>query len=501
MRLEGLIAAVPNGELIRGDKAVEIDSIAYDSRRAEPGCLFICVPGFASDGHEFAEKAVAAGAVALVVERQLELDAAIAQFQVDDARAAMGLLADRFFGSPSAELRVLAITGTNGKTTTCYLVRSILEEAGIRCGLIGTVKQIVGGVEEPVSRTTPESLELHQALRRMLDSGDCACVLEASSHALELARTVGVRFELGAFSNLTQDHLDFHPSMDDYFAAKRILFCGGRGTAAAAKAVVNVDDEWGVRVVAERAALGSVAPALTVSRLGAAAEIRAERVEFDATGSRFRCLGPGIAVDVSVPLIGQFNVDNALMALGVAAALDLDIPAATAALATAEPVPGRMEPIRIGSNQRFAVIVDYAHTPAALRNVLDAARALTQRRLIVVFGCGGDRDRDKRAKMGRVGAELADLVVITSDNPRSEPPEAIIAEILAGTGSAEPIVEPDRRVAIAVALTRADAGDLVVIAGKGHEQGQEFADGETVPFDDRVVARQELERLLGAVRR
>jgi len=484
MRLDELVAGAGAAE-IRGDAGVEIASLAYDSRKVGPGTLFFCVPGERADGHEFGAAAVEAGAAALVVERELELQ--VPQVLVGDARAAMAPLAARFWGDPTAELRVVGVTGTNGKTTSAFLVREILEAAGIRCGLLGTVKQVVGGVDEEVERTTPEAIELQATFRRMLERGDEACVMEVSSHALVLHRADAIVWDVALFTNLTQDHLDFHADMEDYFQAKRKLFAAGPGAA-----IVNLDDAYGRRLAEEF-------ECRTFSADGADADYIARDVSFDPAGAQFTALLPptGGEVRVRTGLPGHFNVANALGALAVADALGVDPQVAAAGLARAARVPGRFEPIDEG--QDFVVLVDYAHTPDSVENVLQAARRLTGGRLISVFGAGGDRDRDKRPKMGRAGGELSDLAVITSDNPRSEDPAAIVAEVAAGAAgqAAEVLVEVDRRAAIALALGRASAGDTVVIAGKGHEQGQEFERGRKIPFDDREVAREELRKLGG----
>lgn len=480
--------------------STEITDLAFDSRRVEPGTLFFCVRGHSSDGHDFAAGAVADGAAALVVDHELDLD--VPQVLVADTRRAMGPLAARFFGEPSRELRMVGVTGTNGKTTTAFLTRTILEAAGIRCGLLGTVKQVVGGVEEEVVRTTPEAIDLQRTFRRMLDAGDRACVMEVSSHALVLGRADAIAFDVAAFTNLTQDHLDFHADMEDYFRAKQLLFLpppDGQ-ILRPAEAVVNVDDAYGSRLAAEISAAGAPPVVCFAASEGSAADLSAHDVGFDATGSDFELRGPDLEPRrVRLGLPGHFNVENALAALGSAMALGVDTDVAAAALADAEPVPGRMEPVDEG--QPFGVIVDYAHTPDSLENVLEAARRLTDGRLICVYGCGGDRDAGKRPLMGRAGAELADVPVVTSDNPRSEDPQGIISQMLEGIPEERRgavIVDADRRRAIATALAEASAGDLVVIAGKGHEQGQEFEGGRKEPFDDRDVAREELARLAPA---
>jgi UDP-N-acetylmuramoyl-L-alanyl-D-glutamate--2,6-diaminopimelate ligase len=461
--------------------------------------LFFCVPGGKVDGHGFAPAAVEAGAVALVVERELA-GFGVAQVVVPDARAAMAPVAARFWGDPTEELKVVGITGTNGKTTTAFLIREVLEAAGTRCGLLGTVKQVVGGVEEEVERTTPEAIDLQAAFRRMVEGEDEACVMEVSSHALSLHRVDAIHFDVALFTNLTQDHFDFHADMEDYFASKRRLFETGPRVA-----IVNADDEHGRRLADE---FGCT----TFSAEGRDADFAARDVSFDATGSAFTAVarptglkehpdsafppvGGGWRVRTGLP--GDFNVANALGALAAAVALGVEPEAAAAALAAAAPPPGRFEPVDEG--QPFTVLVDYAHTPDSLENVLRAARRLTSGRLIAVFGAGGDRDRGKRPKMGRAGVANSDLAVITSDNPRSEFPDAIVAEVAAGAAEGGEVeLEVDRREAIAMALAEARPGDTVVIAGKGHEQGQEFEDGRRVPFDDREVAREELRKLPGA---
>jgi UDP-N-acetylmuramoyl-L-alanyl-D-glutamate--2,6-diaminopimelate ligase len=478
---------------IVGNASGEVESLAYDSREVGPGTLFFCVPGERVDGHEFAPAAVEAGAAGLVVERELDLD--VAQVVVADARAAMAPLAVRFWGDPTSELKVVGVTGTNGKTTTAFLIREILEAAGMQCGLLGTVKQVVGGVEEGVERTTPEAIDMQATFRRMLDGGDRACAMEVSSHALALHRSDAIHFEVALFTNLTQDHLDFHGGMEDYFRSKRRLFDAGPGVA-----IVNADDEYGRRLAREL-------ECLTFSAAAAEADIVARDIALSATGAeltvapgrrgphagRDRPIGEEVRVRTRLP--GRFNVANALGAFAAATALGVEPGVAAAGLARAAAPPGRFEPIDEG--QPFSVLVDYAHTPDSLESLLRAARQLTEGKVIAVFGAGGDRDPGKRPQMGRAGAELSDLAVITSDNPRSEDPEAIVAEILAGIEGHEGIeVQPDRRAAIALALARARSGDTVVIAGKGHEQGQEFEDGRRVPFDDREVAREALRRLL-----
>lgn len=495
MRLEEL-AAGADGVRIVGDGSVEIAGLAYDNRKVGRGALFFCVPGEKVDGHEFGAAAVAAGAAALVVEQPL--DVAVPQLVVDDARTAMAPVAARFYGDPTAELRVAGITGTNGKTTTAFLLQEILEAAGVRCGLMGTVKQIVGGAEEKVKRTTPEAIDLQRTFRRMLDDGDAACAMEVSSHALALHRVDAIEFDVALFTNLTRDHLEFHKTMPRYFQAKRRLF-----ELRPRIAIVNVDDTYGRQLTEEF-------DCVTFSARGEEADLMASEVCLGAASTEFTIasrptgrkgayeeasLPIGGEVRVRTRLAGDFNVANALGAFAAALAMGVEVDAVAAGLEVAAPPPGRFEPIDEG--QPFSVLVDYAHTPDSLENALQAARRLGRGRVISVFGAGGDRDRGKRPLMGRAGAELSDLAIVTSDNPRSEDPEAIVGEVAAGVAGGNDVeCEVDRRAAIALALSRAQPSDTVVIAGKGHEQGQEFEGGRKIPFDDRDVTREELRRLL-----
>ncbi|HUA11348.1 MAG TPA: UDP-N-acetylmuramoyl-L-alanyl-D-glutamate--2,6-diaminopimelate ligase [Solirubrobacteraceae bacterium] len=463
----------------------QITSLAYDSRRVEPGALFFCVSGFNVDGYEFAPAALAAGAAALVVEGRLELP--VAQLVVPSVRAAMGPIADRFFGHPSHELAVVGVTGTNGKTTTAYLVRQLLADAGLQCGLLGTVKSVIGGVESDVVRTTPEAIDLHGDLRAMLDGGDRACAIEVSSHALALGRAAAVRFAAALFTNLTQDHLDFHSDMEDYFQAKRLLFVP-EGPAPA-HAVVNVADPYGERLAGELADV-------TTFAVDRDADYRARELECDLAGCTFTLDAEGASHRVRLPMPGRFNVANALGAFAAARVLGCDVDSLLQTLARGVRVPGRFEPVDAG--QPYAVLVDYAHTPDSLQNVLAAAgdlvRAAAQGgRVICVFGAGGDRDRGKRPQMGAIAAAGADIAIVTSDNPRSEDPDAIIGEILAGTEGATNVTAlADRRAAIELAVASAAPGDVLIIAGKGHERGQEFAGGKKLPFDDAQVALEAL---------
>jgi UDP-N-acetylmuramoyl-L-alanyl-D-glutamate--2,6-diaminopimelate ligase len=486
MRLHDLLSAGAPGVLTPADANPEISGLAYDSRRVRPGTLFFCVPGQQTDGHLFAPQAVEDGAAALVLERPLDLG--VPEVQVSSARSAMATVAARFYEDPSSTLQVVGITGTNGKTTTAYMVRALLEAGGGRCGLLGTVKTVVGGVERAAQRTTPEALDLQADFRQMLDAGEQSCAMEVSSHALELQRTAGVRFAAAVFTNLTQDHLDFHHSMESYFQAKRKLFVGPQAPPVK---VLNVGDPYGARLARELDdAVGF--------GLECDADYVASDVRIDSQGASARLATPDGEAELTLPLPGRFNLANALGALAVVHRLGGDLPTLLAALARGVRVPGRFEPVEEG--QGFAVLVDYAHTPDSLQNVLSAARELiaadSRGRVLCVFGAGGDRDRGKRSLMGAAAAGLADVVILTSDNPRSEDPHAIIRDILSGVEQTESgasvHVNPHRGEAIGEAIGLAQAGDVVVIAGKGHEQGIELADGVKIPFDDATVAREAL---------
>jgi UDP-N-acetylmuramoyl-L-alanyl-D-glutamate--2,6-diaminopimelate ligase len=453
---------------------VDVTALAYDARAVTSGTLFFCVPGFTRDGHDFAPEAIARGAVALVVQRPLGLG--VPEVLVDDVRAAMAPAAAVLAGDPTARLTTVGITGTNGKTTSAFLMPAVLEAGGRSTGLLGTVTAIVGGEQRTVARTTPEAIDLQRTFAEMLAAGDDAVVMEVSSHALALHRADAIHWSAALFTNLTQDHLDFHADMEDYFLAKRRLFEAGPRLS-----VINVDDPYGSRLARD------FPDAIRIGLDASDAHVRATDLRGDATGTAFAV--DGLRLRTTLP--GRFNVLNALGAVVVARELGVDDAAIAAGLAGAERVPGRFEPVDEG--QPFAVFVDYSHKPDALEAVLRTARGLTRGRVIVVFGAGGDRDRGKRPLMGRAAAEHADVAIITSDNPRKEDPEAIMAEIAEGMSThppAERVV--DRQAAIERAIALAAPGDVVVIAGKGHERYQEFEDGRTVPFDDVAVAREAL---------
>jgi len=480
MELDALIRALAPSDVI-GRRDVEILDLAYDTRALRAGALFFCVPGATRDGHDLAAEAVGGGAVALVVERPLEV--AVPQLLVESVRASMAIAADELFGRPTENLTVAGVTGTNGKTTTTYLLRSILEADGRATGLVGTVEWLVGGATRDAPHTTPEAIDLQRLFREMVDAGDDAVVLEASSHGSHYRRLDRVRFDALAFTNLSQDHLDLHGDMEEYFQAKRRLFTG----LAPPPAAVNVGDPHGRRLADELA--GAHRAPLVTFGLRPEAEVRADGLELGPHGSSFTAAG----IRIETPLLGIFNVENILGAVAAATLLDVDDEAIAEGVRAVRGVPGRFEAVDEG--QDFAVVVDYSHKPDALAAALQASRELGPGRLTVVFGAGGDRDRTKRAEMGRVARELADRVIVTNDNPRSEEPLAIVEQILQGSG-ADVEIDLDRGSAIETAIGDAGAGDVVLIAGKGHEQGQEI-DGEIHPFDDREVARAALARLRG----
>ena len=477
--LADLIVDLP-GPQIRGSAGLPVSSVRYRSDDVGPGALFFCVRGSAVDGHAFAGEAVSRGAVALVVDHRVDSD--VTQVLVRDVREAMGPISAAFYGRPADKMTVVGVTGTNGKTTTTYLLEAVFRADGRKPGIIGTTGIRIDGRPEPLPRTTPEAPDLQRLLATMADEGVDAVAMEVSSHGLQQHRVDGVRYSVAVFTNLSQDHLDYHASMEEYFAAKARLFT----SAMSDRAVVNLDDDAGRRLA------GSDLPTITYG-LAVDAGIRATQVGSTPEGVAFLADG----VPIRSPLRGSFNVENCLAAFATARSLGVDDLVAAEAISAVRGVPGRGETVEAG--QGFLVMVDYAHTPASVENVLRAARSLAKDRVIVVVGCGGDRDRAKRPEMGFAATANADLAIITSDNPRSEDPLAIIAEITPGADrgakerGARFVVEPDRRAAIRLAMSEAAPGDVVVIAGKGHETYQELANG-TIPFDDRRVAEEELRR-------
>ena len=487
-RLSELLEGLPQADL-QGPVSGEVKGLECDSRHVTEGSLFVAIRGGQEvDRHQFVGDAVARGAVAVVVEDLVDAGTAT-RIQVADTRLALAQLAARFHGHPARTLLTVGITGTNGKTTTALLVRSVLAAAGLGAAYLGTLGSLVGGRWRQLNNTTPEAGTLHGELRAAIDAGDVAMVMEVSSHALALKRVAGLEFDVAAFTNLTRDHLDFHGSEEAYFAAKAGLFeqlKSGRRFAAA----INGDDPRAPRL------LSKVGPRALSFAVDGAADIHPRRIDYGTSGTELTVDTPAGQIEVRTSLTGPFNCSNVVAAVACGIALELDTEAISAGIAAVEQVPGRFE--RIDEGQDFLVIVDYAHTPAGLENVLHAARTLAARRLICLFGCGGDRDRGKRPLMGQAVEALADVAVVTSDNPRSEDPEAIVADIVAGMGQpAAAVLEVDREAAIAAALAMARPGDVVVIAGKGDETYQDFGD-RVIDFDDREVARWVLRRNRGA---
>ncbi len=481
MLLKHLIA---NLETVRVDGSAdrEIAGVAYDSRRVKAGFLFVALRGEKVDGHDFIDRAIELGAVAVLCEKSV-LHPKATCVVVKDTRPAVAVVAAAFYKNPSHHLKMAGVTGTNGKTTTTFLLKHICDEAFWRCGLIGTVRYEIGERILPASRTTPESLDVQEMLAQMRNAGGKAAAMEVSSHALSQERVRALEFDAAVFTNLTQDHLDYHGTMENYFAAKSLLFENlARQTKKKGKAIINTDDKYGT-LLAQKFA--KELPVISYG-LGARCDFRASNVQADVNGTSFQLDANGRSYLVRLPLIGRFNVYNALAALAAASAMGLDVRASVLSLAKAPGVPGRLEAVE--AKRQFKIFVDYAHTDDALLNVIHTLRDLRPNRLIVVFGCGGNRDRAKRAKMGAVVDQLADWAIITSDNPRKEDPEAIVEDIKQGFRGANHEVAIDRKEAIFKAVSMAQPRDIVLIAGKGHETTQEFAD-HIVPFDDAAVAQ------------
>jgi UDP-N-acetylmuramoyl-L-alanyl-D-glutamate--2,6-diaminopimelate ligase len=499
MTLEELIAPLEKqGEVThqRGDMHVHVASLTDDSRQIKPGTLFVAVKGERVDGHSYVRQAVTAGAAALIVQ-----DASVAQDQtvpivgLRDSRRALGMLAARLLNDPSTHLRMIGVTGTNGKTTTTYLCKAMLESAKRNVGLIGTVAYEIGSERIDASHTTPGAVELQQLLARMVQGGLDAVAMEVSSHALAMDRTSGCEYDTVVFTNLTQDHLDYHHTMEEYFHAKLRLFTGlttSGSKPGPKRAIVNADDPWALRITQ-----ACRVPVWTYS-IREASDIRAHDVRLSVNGTTFRVVTPRGDCQVDSRLVGEHNVSNVLAAIGVGLNEGLSLDAIGEGLPTVRNVPGRFE--RVEAGQSFTIVVDYAHTEDALIRLLTAAHALKTGRIITVFGCGGDRDRVKRPKMGRAATERSDVVILTSDNPRTEDPMTILKEVEAGVrdvlGSGRVRYEmiPDRRTAIETAIREAKRGDMVLIAGKGHEDYQ-IIGKQKFHFDDREVAREAVGKL------
>ncbi|WP_168120685.1 UDP-N-acetylmuramoyl-L-alanyl-D-glutamate--2,6-diaminopimelate ligase [Paenibacillus sp. HB172176] len=494
MRLQELKELLITARL-EGDGETEFAGIEKDSRAVKPGQLFICVRGLTVDGHEFAGQAVAQGAAALVVERRLPLH--VPQLIVKDSRLATAVIADYVYAHPSEDLKLIGVTGTNGKTTTTYLIEQIFLKQDISAGVIGTIERRFGGRSFPMSGTTPDAHELQRYLGEMRDEGTEICAMEVSSHALEQGRVKGCRFRTAIFTNLTQDHLDYHGTMEQYESAKGLFFSRlgnaySQPNEQRSFAVLNADDPASAR-------FGMLTSAEVVTYgVEQEADVRASQIHVKAKGTSFHVDTFRGSADINLLLRGKFNVYNALAAITAALIEDIPLYAVKEALESVRGVPGRVESVDAGQN--YAVVVDYAHTPDGLENVLKAVREFAEERLICVFGCGGDRDRTKRPLMGKIAASYADYVIVTSDNPRTENPVRIIADVEGGLKEAAVpghcySVVPDRKAAIEKAVEMASQGDVVLIAGKGHETYQ-LIGGRSYPFDDRIVAKEAIIRRL-----
>jgi UDP-N-acetylmuramoyl-L-alanyl-D-glutamate--2,6-diaminopimelate ligase len=481
-------------EKTSGNLETVIKGISYDSRKVSSGCLFVCVEGFKTDGHNYVTSALTNGAVAVIAQRPVEVPEGIPLVIARDTRKSLALVAAEWVGHPSRKLTMVGVTGTNGKTTTTCLVEEIFKEAGHKAGLIGTIMNKIGQKVLPVTNTTPESLDLQLLLKEMVDEGVTHVVMEVSSHALELDRVAGVEFDVAVFTNITQDHLDFHETMENYLEAKKKLFSGlNRLTGKNRKkhGIINIDDPRAKSIV--QATTGKV---LTYG-VDNDCDIRASNIQLKADGVIFDVSTPVKDFSLDLHLTGKFNVYNAMAALSVGIALDIDLEAVKEALESVTGVPGRLQKVDVG--QEFTLFVDYAHTPDGLENIILAAREFAKGRVITVFGCGGDRDRTKRPIMGEISGRLSDFSVLTSDNARTEDPMFILAQIEGGTMKVSApdkfTVIPDRREAISYAINMAEKGDVVLIAGKGHETYQIVMD-KVLHFDDREVARELLEKML-----
>jgi UDP-N-acetylmuramoyl-L-alanyl-D-glutamate--2,6-diaminopimelate ligase len=481
LRLRDVLHSISGITTIEGQPDIAISGITYDSRKVRPGYVFVAIRGYKQDGHKFVPDAIKNGAVAVIAEHRPHFIENLAIVTVKNSRKALSEAAASYYGYPFKRLKVIGVTGTNGKTTTTYLIKQTLEKAGYKVGLIGTVANMIGERVIPAERTTPESSDVFKLFAQMADESVSHVVMEVSSHSVELYRVHNIEFETGLFTNLTQDHLDFHGSMDKYFEAKRKMF------SQCNKAVVNVDDSYGKRL-AESLEIPCVSYSISNT-----SDVRAQNIKYSLNGVEFDMKMQEGTTDIKLSIPGRFSVYNALAASCACLSLGIPIETVKTALAETKGVPGRFEVVDEGMD--FSVVVDYAHTPDGLINILSSAREVTQNRLITVFGCGGDRDKTKRPIMGRIGVELSDICIITSDNPRSENPEAIIEDIVKGAAEADGnyVSITDRKAAIEHAIKLAKPGDMIVIAGKGHETYQ-IIGNNVLPFDDRKVAREILRR-------
>jgi UDP-N-acetylmuramoyl-L-alanyl-D-glutamate--2,6-diaminopimelate ligase len=466
-------------EIVRGNPEIEVTNVQYDSRKINKGDIFVAIEGFSTDGHNFINNAVAKGAAAIIVQKHVDNISGCVVIKVEDTRKALAIAASNFNGKPSKKMKLIGITGTNGKTTSTYMIKAILEAAGYKVGLIGTIANFIGEKKVPAHRTTPESLELHEMFKTMIDNGVQYCIMEVSSHSLALNRVYGINYSSAIFTNLTQDHLDFHKTFEEYFNAKAILF---KNTLCS---VINSDDEYGRRL------MGFASGKKLTYAVEADCDIKAENIVMHSRGTDFDIKYKNKLEKINLMLPGKYNVYNALCAAAVCINEGIGMEHVKRGLSEIN-VPGRCEIVTKNYNLGFEVIVDYAHSPDGLYNVLNTVREFTKGRLISVFGCGGDRDKTKRPIMGKIASELSDIAVVTSDNPRSEEPDVIIDDIIEGVKKDNYIVIENRRNAIKNAIEIAKPGDVIVVAGKGHEDYQEIK-GQTFHFDEREIIKEIIE--------
>ena len=484
MKIVDLLSGL-NYEFLSGKDDIDINNLQYDSRSVKDGDVFFAISGFSVDGHSFIEKAIENGAKVIVVEKDVNFKEGITYIKVEDGRKALAIAACNFYDNPSKKMKLIGVTGTNGKTTSAFMLKGILEAAGYKVGLIGTIANYIGSEELHAERTTPESLELQSLFNKMVEASVDYCVMEVSSHALDLHRVYGVEFEEGIFTNLTQDHLDFHKTFENYYNAKAKLFSMSK------KSIINIDDEYGFRLFNEISE--KKLSKITTYSIENVSDLRGEHINLEATGVKFNIKVNGIEKKVNISIPGKYNVYNALGCIGVALNEGIDIDKIIKALATIT-VPGRCENLTLGKKCGFQVIRDYSHTPDSLKNILENLRELTEGRIICIFGCGGDRDKTKRPIMGEIGTNLSDIAIITSDNPRSEDPYSILNDILAGVKKDNYKVVENRKDAIKTALLIAKEGDIIVIAGKGHETYQ-ILKNETIHFDEKEVVLELMKEL------
>ena len=480
MKIEDLLKGL-NYTMLSGDKDIEINNLQYDSRKIKTGDMFFAISGFNVDGHNFISKSIKNGAKAVVVEKDMPMIEGITYIRVENGRRALAIAASNFYNKPSEKMKVIGVTGTNGKTTSAFMLKGILEDKGYKVGLIGTIANYIGDREIHTEKTTPESLELQQLFSEMVGSNIDYCVMEVSSHSLDLDRVYGIEFSQGIFTNLTQDHLDFHKTFENYFNAKSKLFKMSKHS------VVNVDDSYGVQL------LEKIDSMVTTYSVEKESDLKGYDINLESTGIIFNLKVNEKVYEVKLPIPGRYNVYNALGCIGAALDEGIDMDAIVAGLSKVT-VPGRCENLTLGMDLGFQVIRDYSHTPDSLKNILENLRELTKGKLICIFGCGGDRDKTKRPIMGNIGTELSDIAIITSDNPRSEDPYMILEDIKAGVKKSNYKLIENRREAIKTALLLAEKDDIIVIAGKGHETYQ-ILKNETIHFDEKDVVLELIEEL------